>query len=606
MGTLARLLAPLAALILLAATPTPTAAATGNNVTYTMQTLHFAVDVGPGAAQHCDIVGDMYTPSDASRTHQVPAILTTNGFGGSKDDQAGLARYFASQDYLVLSYSGLGFGGSGCKITLDDPDWDGQAASQLVGFLGGHNGIAYTDAAHTQPLAGLDYIVHDPIDHAGRHNANDPRVGMIGGSYGGEVQFAAASLDPRIDALIPLITWNDLSYSLTPNNTGLTTGVTSATPGVTKLTWPLLFFFEGAVLDSAEGFQYDPSRVIGCPNFTDQLCSDLAESATLGYPTTDTLALLRHASVSTYLSQIRIPVLLAQGENDTLFNLNEAVATYQTLTAHGTPVKMIWQSWGHSGLTPAPGELDLTNPDPATQYETARMVSWFDQYLKHGPVDPYPAFSYFRDWVNYTGIATPAYGSAGSYPVGAPRTFYLSGNGTLVTDPAGIRPGTQSFVTPPAGFPTSATGLDAFSANIPPDENTQGTYAVWTGAPLASDMDVVGQPTLDVRVQAPTAAQSGQLGPAGQLVLFAKVYDVAPNGSESLVHNLIAPIRVADPNKPLHITLPAIVHRFATGHAVRIMLASGDLNHRAGLASAPVTVTTGNPGQALNLPITTG
>jgi ABC-2 type transport system ATP-binding protein len=606
MGTLARVLAPLAALVLLAATTTPAAAATGGGVTHTVQTLHFAVAVGPGGAEHCDIVGDLYTPSDASGTHRVAAILTTNGFGGSKDDQAGLAKYFASQDYAVLSYSGLGFGGSGCKITLDDPDWDGQAASQLVGFLGGQNGVAYTDAAHTQPVAGRDFVVHDATDHAGGHDAYDPRVGMIGGSYGGEVQFAAASVDARIDALIPLITWNDLSYSLTPNNTDLTTGVTSATPGVTKLTWPLLFFFEGAVLDSATGFQNDPSRVIGCPNFTDQICPELAESGTLGYPSAGLLALLRHASVSTYLKQIRIPVLLAQGENDTLFNLNEAVATYQALSAQGTPVKMIWQSWGHSGLTPAPGELDLTNPDPATQYETARVVSWFAQYLKNGPADHYPAFTYFRDWVNYTGIATPAYGSAKSYPVGMPRTFYLSGDGALVTDPAGIRSGAQSFVTPPAGFPTSASGIDAFSANIPPDTNLPGTYAAWTSAPLASDIDVVGQPTLDARVQAPTAAQSGQLGPAGQLVLFAKVYDVAPDGSESLVHSLIAPVRIADPSSPVHINLPAIVHRFAAGHAVRIMLAGGDLNYRAGLASAPVTVTSGAAGQALNLPISTG
>ena len=68
MGTLARVLAPLAALILLAATPMPTAAAIGSDVTYTVQTLHFAVLVGPGGAEHCDIVGDLYTPSDASRT----------------------------------------------------------------------------------------------------------------------------------------------------------------------------------------------------------------------------------------------------------------------------------------------------------------------------------------------------------------------------------------------------------------------------------------------------------------------------------------------------------------------------------------------------------
>jgi predicted acyl esterase len=603
MGSNLRRLALLAVTLLLAAHTGVAMAAAG---TYTVRTLHFDVLVGPDGVRHCDIVGDLYTPADAAAGHRVPAILTTNGFGGSKDDQAGMARYLAAQDYVVLSYSGLGFGGSGCQITLDDPDWDGQAASQLVSFLGGTTGIAYADAAHTQPLSGVDYVIHDPVNHAGGHDANDPRVGMIGGSYGGEVQFAAASLDPRIDTLIPLITWNDLAYSLTPNNTDFRSGVTSATPGVTKLTWPLLFFTEGALLDSATGFTNDPSRVIGCPNFTTELCPDLAATATLGYPTPDTLALLRHASMSTYLNRIHIPVLLAQGENDTLFNLNEAVASYQALKAQGTPVKMIWQSWGHSGLTPAPGELNLTDPNPATQYETTRVASWFNQYLRDGQADKYPEFAYFRDWIGYTGIATPAYGSARSYPVGTGTKFYLSGSGDLVTDPTGVRTGAQSFVTPPAGFPTSSTGIDAFSPNLPPDENLPGTYASWTGRPLAGPLDVVGEPQLDVQVQAPTALASSALGPGGQLVLFAKLYDVAADGKETLVHNLIAPVRVSDPAKPLHITLPAVVHQFQAGHAIRIMLASGDLNYRAGLTTTPVTVTTGDAGQALTLPTTGG
>ncbi|WP_037363015.1 CocE/NonD family hydrolase [Amycolatopsis orientalis] len=589
-----------AAAMLLGAVP-GTAAASGSG--FSVTTLHFSVLAGPGGAERCDIVGDLYLPADAGPRHRVPAVLTTNGFGGSKDDQAGIARYLAGQDYAVLSYSGLGFGGSGCKITLDDPDWDGQAASQLVSFLGGENGIAYADAAHTQPVAGLDSVVHDQVDHAGKHDQYDPRVGMIGGSYGGEVQFAAASVDPRIDTLVPLITWNDLSYSLTPNNTDLRGGVTSNGSGVTKLTWPLLFFSEGALLDSATGFQYDPSRVIGCPNFPAEVCTGLAEAGTLGYPTSDLLALLRHASVSTYASRIRVPVLLMQGENDTLFNLNEAAATYQTLKAQGTPVKMVWQSWGHSGSTPAPGELDLSDPDPSTQYETARVASWFRQYLAGGPADTSPEFAYFRDWVPYTGIATPAYGTAPAYPAGSPTRYYLSGNG-LVTDPSRIAAGSQSFVTPPAGFPTSSSGIDAFSPNLPPDSDLPGTYASWTGAALPAAVNVAGAPTLDVRLQAPTAAATSATGPAGQLVVFAKVYDVAPDGTESLVHNLIAPARVADPTAPVHITLPAIVHQFAAGHAIRVVLASGDLNYRGGLALAPVTVSTGDSGQVLTLPTT--
>lgn len=91
-----------------------------------------------------------------------------------------------------------GFGGSGCPIELDDPNYDGLAASQLITFLGG----GWPPPTGTR----VDYVAHDAVAHDGRHHAFDPRVGMIGGSYGGEVQFAAAEQDPRLDTIIPIIT----------------------------------------------------------------------------------------------------------------------------------------------------------------------------------------------------------------------------------------------------------------------------------------------------------------------------------------------------------------------------------------------------------------
>src|SRR5438270_3201408 len=102
---------------------------------------------GGGGTQSCDIAADLYRPAAADTTHRVPAILTTNGFGGSKADQAGLGKLAATHGYAVLSYSGLGFGGSGCKISLDDPSYDGVAGSQLVSFLGGDPSVAAKDAA---------------------------------------------------------------------------------------------------------------------------------------------------------------------------------------------------------------------------------------------------------------------------------------------------------------------------------------------------------------------------------------------------------------------------------------------------------------------------
>jgi ABC-2 type transport system ATP-binding protein len=561
---------------------------------YTVTTLHFKVTVGPDA-KVCDVVGDVYVPAAASSTNRMPAILTTNGFGGSKDDQAGIGTAFAQRGYVVLSYSGLGFGGSDCKITLDDPDWDGVAGKQLVSYLGGASGIAYTDDAHTQPAPALDVVALDA--------PGDPRVGMVGGSYGGAIQFAVASVDPRLDTIVPIITWNDLTYSLGPNNTGQTTGVTTSPPGATKLTWGLGFSALGMV-DGVQGAQTDPSRLLLCPNFADWVCTALVTAGTLGYfiPASETA--LRHASVASYLDRIHVPTLLMQGEKDTLFNLNEAAATYKALKSRGVPVRMIWQSWGHSDGTPAPGEIDLGNLDPVAQYETGRVANWLDHWLKDKPTNLGPQFAYFRDWVDYSGNAAPAYGVAGNFPVTGAKKYYLSDT-TLAPSTLGLSKGAQNLITAPAGVPTNLSELDAISAfsQAPAIEyDVPGTVASWNTAPLGQHVDVVGSPKLTVQVTSATAALTQGIGPAGQLVLFTRLQDVAPDGTATDINQLTAPIRIADVTKPFTVTMPGIVHRFAPGHRIRLVISSSSVNYRGGLTANLVTIGSGAQ-QVLSLPV---
>jgi ABC-2 type transport system ATP-binding protein len=595
----ALLSAPVLAATAIVAAGTGTAAAVD---AFTVQTLHFAVTIGPNNDKPCDVVGDLYTPNAASPTTRVPAILTTNGFGGSKDDQAGIGKAFANQGYVVLSYSGLGFGGSGCKITLDDPDWDGKAGSQLVSYLGGAPGIAFTDAEHTTAAPQLNVVVHDALDHQGHAQTYDPRVGMVGGSYGGGIQFAVASVDPRMDTIVPLITWNDLNYSLDPNNTAQTTGVSTSTPGAIKLAWGLGFSAAG-VADGLENAQGDPSRLYPCPNFADWVCPALVTAGTTGYFQPDAIAAARHASVASYMNRIKVPVLLMQGENDTLFNLNEAVATYKALKAQGTPVKMVWHSWGHSGSTPAPGELSLSNPDPATQYETARVSDWFAHYLKGSAVSTGPNFAYFRDWITYSGIATPAYATAGTFPVGSTKKYYFSAAHRLVNNTLSVKSGAQSFTTPPFGAPSSINPFDVvggYTGQLP-QADLPGTFADWTTAPLAGPVKVAGIPTVTMKVQAASAAATQGVGPAGQLVLFVKIEDVAPDGTASLIHGLEAPIRIPDVTKPFTLTLPGIVHQFAAGHSIRLVVAGGSNNFRGGLEPTPLVIAAGT-GQFVSLP----
>jgi ABC-2 type transport system ATP-binding protein len=584
------------------AAPAATTARLDSVDTYTG--LTFTVPAGAndlGQPQTCTIDADLYKPHSASSSARVPAILTTNGFGGSKADQAGLGEAFAKRGYAVLSYTGLGFPDSGCKISLDDPGVDGKAATSLVTFLGGGGSTAYAssrvgDTAGGPGTLAVDFtVLDDPAAH-------DPRLGMIGGSYGGQIQFATAAVDSRVDTLVPLITWNDLRYSLAPNNTSFTSGVTYAnsTPGTEKLGWAGLFFGVG-ILDGVQGAATDPARNVGCPNFVLEACQAKATLDSLGYPTTSTFQLTDRVSVGHSIDKVEVPTFLIQGENDTLFNLQEATATYRSLEARGVPVTMAWQSWGHSGGTgtntgAAPGELDLTGQHIEDTYLGLRIKSWFDHYLKSSSVSTGPRFSYFRDWVGYTGSAAPAYASAGSYPVGSRKALYLSSAGALVSGKSSIRPGSTSWSNPGLGAPASYTEISGLEGQVSlPDGlttpfDTPGTFGAWSTPAQPKPLTIVGAPTLDVRFDSPAVALTQSVGPSGQLQVFAKLYDIAPDGSKSLVHKLISPVRVADITQPVHIELPAVVHRVDPGHRLQLVLASTDAAYKNAYAVQPVTV----------------
>ncbi|MGZ4458806.1 MAG: CocE/NonD family hydrolase [Nocardioidaceae bacterium] len=597
------------ALCALALTGQTSAAAPGTTADstpgYALRHLTVQVKVGPAGDQTCAVSADLYKPDGASRRHPAPAILTTNGFGGSKDDsnQAAIGKGFVQQGYVVLSYSGLGFGGSGCKIHLDDPDWDGRAGRQMDSVLAGTKAFTYDGSGRT---ARLGYVAQE--------RPGDPRVGMIGGSYGGQIQYAVAMQDRRIDALVPIITWNDLSYSLAPNNTSATHGVTYATPGVAKKDWIDLFFGDG-IADGVQGSQVDPSRNVGCPNFADQACPAAAQLNTAGYPDDAMLQLARHASVVSYLKRITAPTLLVQGQNDTLFNLQESVATYRALHAQGTPSRLVWQSWGHSGSTPAPGELDFGAASLRDSYLGRRFLDWMDHYVRGDRSAPVgPRFSYFRDWVHYdtspadAGTAIDkAYAERSRFSERRTAALYLTGSDGLTPDAAAVQDGSASYGnTGPAPTSYSETsgvqGTDGFD---PPVSDAPGTFAAFTSAPLAHGVAMVGSPRLTLHLSAPVAAGSQDAGPGGQLVLFAKVYDVAPDGTPTLQHRLVSPVRVTDVTKPLRVTLPGVVEHFAKGHRIQVVVAASDAAYAGNAAAQPVTVTTSRtaPG-VLRMPLT--
>ncbi|KQW17305.1 CocE/NonD family hydrolase [Streptomyces sp. Root369] len=568
--------------LLLGATLTTPAPATGQ---YTVSALKFTVQAG---GRTCTIDADLYRPSGAGRA---PAVLTTNGFGGSKSDGStdATARAFAQRGYVSLAWSGLGFGRSGCLISLDDPGIDGTAASALIDFLGGKR--AADDGTRA------DFVTLD--------GPGDPRVGMIGGSYGGAIQLATAAVDHRVDALVPMITWNDLAYALAPNNA--TRG--ESVPGAFKWQWANGFYLIGESQPLTE-VNLDPSRInsLGCLHFVTEACDTVRTLNSGSFPAARTAELLDYAhSVSpmSYLSRVKAPTLLIQGQADSLFNLNEATATYKTLKAQGTTARMIWQSGGHSGgLTdPAAGELNLVQGNLETSYVGRRVLAWFDRYL-HGRrhVDTGPAFAYYRDWIT---DPNGTYATADHLPA-LSQKLYLSGDGKLVDNSRKVTWGSRSYSN--RLVPTSHSESSLYGALGLPDPapyDTAGTYADWTSAPLPRTLDVVGAPKVTLKVSSPKAERTQDSGDAAdKLVLFAKIYDIAPDGTKTLAHRLVAPVRVPDVTKPFTVTLPGFVHRYEKGHRLRFVIAASDDAYFGNRGIKPVTVVSA-PGRAgvLELPV---
>ncbi|MFE5628010.1 CocE/NonD family hydrolase [Streptomyces sp. NPDC056543] len=549
---------------------------------YTVTPLTFTVGTG---GRTCTVDADLYRPAGVDAGRPAPAVLATNGFGGSKTDGStdAIGKAFAARGYVGLVYSGLGFGRSGCLISLDDPRIDGRAAAALVDFLGG------TRAADDGTRA--DFVTRD--------GAGDPRVGMIGGSYGGAVQLAAASVDPRLDALVPLITWNDLAYSLAPN------GADRDTPGVFKWQWANGFYLMG------EGQpllvpSLDPTRInsLRCLHFVTDACDTVRLLNSGRYRDADTRRMLdfaRSVSPVSYLDRVTAPTLLVQGQSDSLFNLNEAQDTYERLQARGVETKMIWQSWGHSGGQ-VPGELDLGQGNLETSYVGQRVLAWFDRYLRRaGGADTGAEFAYYRSWQS-------GYGTAARVPA-LSQKLYLSGDGKLVDNRAKVARGSREYrnlLVPTSHSESSLTGMTGLPDPQPYD--LKGTHLGWTTAPLTSPVDVVGSPKATLRVVSPRTERVQDSGDAAdKLVLFAKVYDIAPDGRKTLVNRLVAPVRVPDVTLPFTVELPGIVHRYEAGHRLEFVIAASDDAYSGNRGVKPVTVTAA-PGDTgtLELPVVKG
>lgn len=549
---------------------------------FSTQDRMVTVHDGPHGSHTAVIDTRLYRPRDATRRTPQPAVLMTHGFGLTKTspEVVSTATFLARHGYVVLTYTSQGFGESSGCVTLQSRTYDVKDARQLI----------------TKVLAPQRWVTHD---------RRGPVVGMVGGSYGGGIQANVAEKDRRVRAIVPFRTWNTLQYSLDPNNwvlPGDPTGFDHAghRQGVFKRLWTSAFFASGQsqTVDGRPTCAQDADGggTIPCGGFRLEVCETFVRVFSTGDATAGDRALLADSSATTEIAKLRVPTLVVQGQSDTLFNLNDAVATYTALRRRHVPVQMIWNSGGHGGYSSAPGECEPFDGQGRADafehcYLPLRVLQFLDHYLKHRGSRG-PGFSWFQDWKKYDGHGpTDVYAEARRFPLGGATTYHLSGSDRLVTGDA--TPGSATIVNPPLGTPAAYTetpnftGPDSSPRNTAPPFDVPGQFASFTSRPFTRPVVSVGVPQVRLSLShtAPT-----------DLVMFAKVWDVAPGGSATLIHRLVAPVRIptSELDRPVRIKLLGFAHRFRSGHSVRLTLCTTDAAFYNNPSPDAITVTTGS------------
>jgi ABC-2 type transport system ATP-binding protein len=450
-----------------------------------------------------------------------PAIMIAHGFGGSKDSVANDAKYFADAGFVVLTWSARGFGKSTGQISMNSQDGEVSDSRALIDYL-----------------ASIAEV---------KKSGNDPIVAIMGASYGGANALLTASTDKRIDAVIADITWSNLESALFPQS-----AIGSNQPGPFKKVWAGTFFtaasFQGAYLGE-------------CGAFADIWCSTYKDAALSGVPSEKSRKLLAQVSPINFVSKLNVPTLLSQGQADSLFPLNESIATAKEIakTHPKLPLSMIWHAGGHDGGT---NESKFLN----TQY-----LKWFNKYLKGEKVE-FPAFQYtntngsisLQDSTviprEFESKTLPINGATASLPIISPVTamsYPIGGIPTAISALPGIG-SAGSLAT------RVVSGISGFSPAFLP-----GQSAFLESAPLTKPLSIVGNSKVKVRITSTT----------GDATLFFSLVVKTKSGSINQPNGVVAPVKLSNiptSGADVEVQLPAVIMDAAVGDVIAVGISSTD------------------------------
>ena len=492
-----------------------------------------SITTAPGVS----IDTSLYIPSKTP----APAILIAHGFGGSKDSVASDAQYFASKGYVVLTWTARGFGKSTGQISMNAQDGEVADTRALISYLSKSR-----------------YVTQDKTD--------DPRVGIMGGSYGGANALLSASADSRIDAVIADITWNDLGQDLFPQSVA-----GSLESGPFKKVWAGTFF-------SAVSLQ---SAYLGeCGSFTQAWCDAYRNAVINGAPSPDERALLASVSPQSFLSTLRAPTLLSQGQADSLFPLTESYKTAEGIKKANpkTPLSMIWHAGGHDGGTDQSGYL-------RTQY-----LNWFKKHLSKADLD-FPIFQFTKTNGSISlqdSTVIPKVFSSNQLPIQAiQKQLPLLTPTVAATYPIGGIPSAISSLPGIGSAGALASRVVSTFAGFSP-AFLPGQSGLLESAPLSEPISLVGPSTIKLRITSTT----------GDATLFFSLVTKSPSGAITQPNGVVAPVRLSaipQGGVDVIVNLPSVIMDASVGDVIAVGVSTTDQGYDTPKLSRFYTVSALSP-----------
>lgn len=240
----------------------------------------------------------------------------------------------AGSGFNVVTWDPRGEFASGGILQLDNPMYEGRDVTALIDWSLANTG--------TLQVGG------------------DPLIGMVGGSYGGGIQMA--TVDPRLQAVIPAIAWNTLNAALYPDN-------------VFKTAWANTLAL---------------ALVSAGARINNQIPLGILTGNLFGFISKTGQAVLGSSGPAPLLTKLNAPTMYVQGIVDALFPLQQAVTNAQTqleqnpyFTDNQNQVKMIWFCGGHGVC------LDPVDQAAQAQAIFTDNMYWLNAYVKGAeiPID---------------------------------------------------------------------------------------------------------------------------------------------------------------------------------------------------------------------------